>query len=340
MPSSARTAQSLALITLLAACLSVFVSPAAAATTCKPATNIEAIIDDSGSMGITDTDVNRAEAIKLLISKSANANKRLGALEFGSSQSYETPPIPAAVTLFAPLPIGANAPTMNAALTNNLKADNAATDYNAAFALAKTDNPTADARIFVTDGGHNAGAYTNGHQGGPPTYVLGLAIGKASATDIDATRLQTIANETKGVYYPNVNTGNIAATVNQVDAALNCQAVAKTFTDTFTKAGQTKRKVVSIGSNTSSADLTLTWTSPLDLFTISKISLKPTKGPTITISKKRLKIKRSAGKTFVNANIKGLKRGKLRFQLKIKTLGSNSFSGATLITQAVPNKHH
>ncbi|MGH2549898.1 MAG: hypothetical protein ACRDHN_10935, partial [Thermomicrobiales bacterium] len=258
MPSSSKLFPSLATVALLGALAAVYISPASAAVTCKPAGNVEAIIDDSGSMDGTDSAVNRAEAIKLLISKSGNAGKTLGAVEFGSDQSYLTPPIGPAVTLFPPLPIGPNVATMNAALSAKLLADNAATDYNGAFALAKTDNPTADARIFITDGGHNAGAYTNGHQGGPPTYVLGLGIGPASPSNLDATRLKVIANETKGVYYPDVSTGNIAATVNKVDAALNCQAVAKTFTDVFTKAGQTKSKVVSIGPKTSSADLTLT----------------------------------------------------------------------------------
>lgn len=339
MPSSSKLSSTFALLALTAAIAAVYVSPASAASSCKPAGNIEAIIDDSGSMAGTDADVNRVEAIKLLISKSGNANKRLGAVEFGSDQSYLTPPVGAAVTLFGPLPIGANIAAMQASLTNNVKADNGATDYNAAFALAKTDNPAADARIFITDGGHNDGVYTNGHQGGPPTYVLGLGIGPASATDEAATRLQTIANETKGVYYPNVNTGNIAATVNKVDAALNCQQVAKTFTDTFTKVGQTKKKVVSIGSKTKSADLTLTWASPLDQFSISSISLKTPSGSTISIAKKKLKIKRTAGKTFLNANIKGLKRGKLRFKLKVKKIGSSAFAGVNLTTQAVPRKN-
>lgn len=336
MPSSSKLAPSLALVVLTAAIASVYVSPAAAAAACKPATNIEAIIDDSGSMGGTDYNVNRAEAIKLLISKPGNAKKTLGAVEFGDEDSFGTPPVPAAVTLFGPLPIGTNIVAMNSALTNKLIADNGGTDYNSAFALAKTDNPGADARIFITDGGHNGPTYANGHQGGPPTYVLGLKIGPASATDTDATRLQTIANETGGVYYPNVDTGNIAATVNKVDARLNCQTVTKTFTDTFAKVGQKKRKAVSIGRNVSSADLTLTWTNPLDKFTIGAITVKKTNGK--TISTKKLRIKRTVGRTFLNVNIRGLKRGKLRFQLRARTLGSNTFGGATLTTQAVPRK--
>jgi hypothetical protein len=337
MPSRSKLFSSFAVVALAAALAAVYVSPASAATNCKVASNIEAIIDDSGSMAGTDFDVNRAEAIKLLISKSDK--KTLGALEFGSDQSYLTPPVPAAVRLFAPLPVGANSGAMKAALDAQLKADNGATDYNSAFALAKTENPAADARIFITDGGHNEGDYANGHQGGPPTYVVGLGIGPASPTDLDAQRLQVIANETGGVYYPNVNTGNIAATVNKIDAALNCQAVVKTFTDTFTKVGQTKSKVVSIGNKTKSTDITLTWASPLDLFSITKISLTTPNGSKISVAKKRLKIKRTSGKTFLTANIKGLKKGKLHFKLKIKKLGSSAFAGVNLTTQATPKKN-
>lgn len=338
MHSRSKLAPAFAAFALSAALFAVYVSPASAATTCKPATNIEAIIDDSGSMAGTDYDVNRAAAIELLTSKSANAKKSLGAIEFGSADSYATPPTPAAVALFAPELIGPNVAAMKAALDGNLKADNGGTDYNGAFDLAKSQNPSADARIFITDGGHNEGAYLNGHQGGPPTYVLGLGIGPASATDEDATRLQTIANETAGIYYPSVDTGNIAATVNKVDAALNCQSVAKTFTDIFTKAGQTKSKVISVGSNSKSVDLTMTWASPLDKFSISGLVLKTSNGTKISVAKKRLKIKRSSGKTFLDLHIRGVKAGKLHFKLKIKTLGSSTFSGATLTTQVVPSK--
>jgi hypothetical protein len=340
VPSSSKLFPVLAVIALTAALIAVYISPAGAATatTCKPASNIEAIIDDSGSMAGTDFDVNRAAGIELLLSKPANAKKTLGALEFGSADDYSTPPLPAAVALFGPEPIGPNVAAMKATLAASLKADNGSTDYNAAFALAKTQDPNADARIFITDGGHNAGDYTDGHKGGPPTYVIGLDIGPASATDTDATRLQTIANDTAGHYYPSVNTGNIAATINEVDAALNCQTVAKTFTDLFTKAGQTKPKVVSIGANARSYDLTLTWASPLDTFSVSGLSLKTSQGATITIAKKHLKIKRTAGKTYLSLHIRGLKKGKLHFKLKNKVLASSTFTGVNLTTQAVPSK--
>ena len=48
---------------------------------------------------------------------------------------------------------------MRSALDKAIHADNGATDYNAAFAQSDADNPGADARIFLTDGGHDVGTY-------------------------------------------------------------------------------------------------------------------------------------------------------------------------------------
>jgi hypothetical protein len=313
---------------------------AAAGAACVPANNIEAIVDDSISMTGTDPDANRVEALKILISKPGNAKTTLGALEFGSDQSYLNPPKPAADTLFPPEPIAANAAAMKSALQTNVVGDNGATDYNAAFALAATDNPSANARIFITDGGHDIGTYNNGHQGGPPTYVIGIGIGTpGSPTDFlgAATRLQQIASDTGGVYYPNVDSGNIDATMNQVDAALNCQAVNKTFTDQFNKVGQSKAKSLPIAASSKSVDLVLTWKSPLDQFTISNIVLQPKNGAAISIAK-HLKIKRSTGKTFLDVHVSGLKKGKLKFKLKPLKLGSGNTAGVSLTTQATQGR--
>jgi hypothetical protein len=322
-----------------AALIAVYIAAPGAATaaTCVPASNIEAIVDDSGSMGSSDPNSNRAEAIKILISKSGNAKKTLGAVEFGTEDSFSTPPVAGATTMFAPQVIGPAEAAMKAALDAGLKADHGATDYNAAFAVGKSDNPNATARIFITDGGHNSGLYAGGHAGGPPTYVLGMGIGAASATDIDATRLQQIANDTGGVYYPNVDSGNVNSTMNQVDAALNCQAISKTYTDLFKKVGQSKVKSLPIAASSKSVDLVLSWKNPLDQFTVSNITLKPKKGASITISKKRLKIKRAAGKTFLSVHISKLKKGKLKFKLKALKV-TDVFTGVNLTTQATQGR--
>ena len=52
---------------------------------CKPATNIEASIDDSGSMSATDGNELRRTGLELFVNAGSNDNKTLGAVEFGSS---------------------------------------------------------------------------------------------------------------------------------------------------------------------------------------------------------------------------------------------------------------
>src|SRR5690349_20567656 len=79
------------------------------AVACTPVSNIEAIIDDSGSMSFTDPNRLRVAALDLLIETPGNEAITLGALEFGGAF---LPGEVAADTLFGPEPIGPNAKTM------------------------------------------------------------------------------------------------------------------------------------------------------------------------------------------------------------------------------------
>src|SRR3954447_17280601 len=154
---------------------------------CTPKTNIEAIVDDSGSMSFTDENRLRVEAMDLLIN-ALPTQAQLGAVEFGS-EFFEKP---AADTLFPPEPVGPNAAAMKSALDVAIQADNGATDYNGAFAKADADNPASQARIFLTDGGHDEGEYKEAHLGhNVPTYVVGFSPGLAAPED--QARLQKIA---------------------------------------------------------------------------------------------------------------------------------------------------
>lgn len=299
-------------------------SKSASAATCVPATNIEAIVDDSGSMAASDFARNRVAGLEILISKAGNQKKQLGAIEFGSGFGS----MPAATQVFAPSLIGSSAAAMRAALRDKIKGDAGATDYNGAFALAQTENPSADARIFLTDGGHNAGDYLNGHAGGPKTYVVGLGFTTATPGDPDSTRLQQIASETGGAYFPNVTTDNVAATMNRVDAALGCQQISRTFTDKFRKKGQKRRKSLRVGRRAKSLELVLTWSSPLNRFDLKSVALKSRRG-----KKRRLKIRRIRGETFLTVRISNLRQGTLRFQLVARKLGQAG-TGVNLTTQA------
>ena len=119
---------------------------AGAAAACAPATNIQAIIDDSGSMAGTDTNRLRVQAMDLLIN-ALDDSTTLGAVEFGSTADRR----------FPPAAVGPNAAAMKSALDTAIQADNGGTDYNLAFDTARAANPGAAARIFLTDGGHNTG---------------------------------------------------------------------------------------------------------------------------------------------------------------------------------------
>ena len=110
-----------------------------------------------------------------------------------------------------------------------IKADNGATDYNAAFAKTDADNPNSDARVFLTDGGHDVGEYNEAHLGHRvPTYVVGFGSGVSSGPDL--TRLKKIAKDTGGQYFPVKDASQLQAAMNSIGAALTCQTPPRSFT--------------------------------------------------------------------------------------------------------------
>ena len=238
---------------------------ALAAASCTPVSNIEAIVDDSISMGRTDPDKLRVSALDLLINTPGNEKILLGAVEFGGSI---LPSEPSADVVFPVEPIGINAAAMRAALQQKINADNGITDYNAAFDTARAANQDAKARIFLTDGGHNVGDYANGHQGGPPTYVIGFS---GATFGADGDRLRTIASDTGGRAYLETDSSNLQAVMNEVGTTLTCQSPPKAFRDAFSSVGQSRAHAVSIASAVRTAQLTLSWSNPADAFTIGQV---------------------------------------------------------------------
>src|SRR6478672_3425003 len=216
-----------ALLTMGIATSAATAAPTASAA-CTPASNVEAIVDDSISMEFTDANRLRVQAMDLLID-TLGKGTTLGAVEFGS-EGFETP---AADTVFPPQPVGPNGNAMRTALDQKIHADNGATDYNAAFAQSDADNPGANARIFLTDGGHDVGTYNEGHLlHGVPTYVIGF--GGISAGE-DQARLQKIAGDTGGQYFPLKDSAQLQSVMNTIEAALTCQTPPRQFTDLLAK---------------------------------------------------------------------------------------------------------
>jgi hypothetical protein len=309
------------MVVLLAA--GVLAAPSGAASSgtasagCAAATNIEAIIDDSGSMAITDESRLRVQAMDLLIN-TLPAKTQLGAVEFGSGFLEE----PAADTVFPPEPIGPNAGTMRSALSSVINADNGATDYNGAFAKADADNPTAQARIFLTDGGHNAGTYNEAHLAhNVPTYVIGF--GSGLTLPEDQARLQKIATDTGGQLYQLEDNSQLQAVMNKIGAALTCQTPPREFNDLLKK-GQSVTHTIAVGASTHVLQIALSWVSPLDRFKLGHLKLI-VKGKVVAAARPKvakLKVKKTGGETFAIAKVTGLRKGTLRFAVTAAKVGS------------------
>ena len=293
----------------LAACA---VLPAAANAACTPKSNLEAIVDDSGSMEYSDPSDLRIRAMELLIDTQGNEKRTLGAIEFGS----------AAKPLFGPGLIGQNAAAYKAALGADLLHDGEGTDYNAAFAAAGSHNPTATARIFLTDGEHTADApYANGHKGGPPTYVIGLGAG-TPGSPFDAL-LKQIAADTGGLYRRADDAGALQAAMFDLNSAIACQTPPKRFADMFTKVGKPEPHTIGIPSRINAAQFALTWTNTADKFTIGSFQIIR-RGKVVAHSAKvrKLKVSRRRGATFTTVRVTGLVPGKLRFSVKATKLST------------------
>jgi hypothetical protein len=309
----------------------------AAAASCTPKTNIEAIIDDSGSMGITDSNKLRVQGLDLLID-TLPAKTTLGAVEFGSG-FFEAP---SADSVFPPELVGPNAVAMKGALGKAIDADNGGTDYNAAFAAADAENPAAQARIFLTDGGHNAGESTYGHlTHNVPTYVIGFSEGLSAPED--QARLEKIAADTAGHYYPLTDNSQLQAVMNSIGAELTCQTPPRSFTDKLAQ-GKAATHTVSVGASTKKLQIALTWANPLDKFTLKGLKLvlhgkpiavagRPGKAP----KPRKLQVKRHGSSTFSVIEVSGLSKGNLRFEVVAKTIGSGE-PQVTLTTQVAQKK--
>lgn len=326
----------IALLTMGAGSAAAAAAPSAS-TACTPASDIEAIVDDSISMEFTDANRLRVQAMNLLID-TLGKGTTLGAVEFGSAGFENNPP--AADTVFPPQAVGPNGNAMRTALDQKIHADNGATDYNAAFAQSDADNPGANARIFLTDGGHDVGAYSEGHLvHGVPTYVIGFG---GIAAGEDQARLQKIATDTGGHYFPLKDSAQLQSVMNTIEAALTCQTPPRQFSDLLAK-GQSKTHSVAIGAATKSVQITLTWTSPLDKFKLSGLRLV-NKGHLLAVASRpggkpgKLKVSRTLSSTFAVVKVSHLHKGQLRFSVKAAKVGSGE-PKVSLTTQVGQSSH-
>jgi hypothetical protein len=286
--------------------------PAAAQAACTAKSNLEAIIDDSGSMSYNDPADLRVAALDLFIDTQGNEKRTLGAVEFGTDAN----------PLFGPGLIGPNAAAYKAAAKAALVEDGGGTDYNDAFSVAGSHNPTADGRIFLTDGEHNEGTYGEGHRGGPPVYVIGLGAGSTGGPNDEL--LRRIASETGGLYRRADDATQLQAAMFDLNSAIACQAPPKRFVDAFNRVGQSRSHSVKIPSRINTAQFAVTWGNAADAFTIGSFRIVR-HGKVVARSARkvrRLKVSRRRGSTFTAVRVSGLRAGKLVFKLRATKLSA------------------
>jgi hypothetical protein len=283
-------------------------SPPAHAAACTKATNIEAIIDDSGSMAGTDPAKFRTTLLDAFAALQPNQGKTLGGVEFGDT----------AGVLFAPAIIPGVIPAMDASFAL-VDADNGTTDYNLAFSTAASANPNANGRIFLSDGAHNVGTYNNGHAG-VKTDTVGFGT-------IDPTLLERIARDTGGRSFNVDDASQVPAVAAGITASMNCKRPPLVFTDTFIRQGQ--QFTHQFKPRGRSADLLLTWPTAATVLDLLKF-IQPRAGKAVA-QVAGVKARKKKGATFVTVHLKKLKRGaKVKFRVKARTL-----SGATVGTTSV-----
>jgi von Willebrand factor type A domain len=304
------------LIALLAALAAGGSSSAGAATlpNCTVANNLEAIIDDSGSMSITDSERFRVDMVNILAT--LNPDKNMGGVEFGSD----------AVPLFLAQPIGPNLGVINSAL-NAVQADNGGTDYEQGFNVANAQNPTANARIFLSDGAPNFDPDPNVWKSpNIKTYVVGFGT-------VDPTVLSQIATDTGGPQPFNVtNTAQLRTVAAIVNARINCEPDPIQITKTLNKPGQVKGLSFAADGNT--AQIVTSWNpgSTIQVFGFTQGGGGHTSAIAQSAKKRggSIKAKQTRGGSYAVISLTHVHRGRVRFKIRAKKL-----AGPTAVTTAI-----
>ena len=287
---------------------------AATLPNCTVAKNLEAIIDDSGSMSFTDGDRFRVDMVNILAA--LNTDKDMGAVEFGSD----------AAPLFLFKPVGTNLTAIQSAL-NAVQADNGGTDYDQGFIVANNQNPSANARIFLSDGAPNSAPDPNNWKNPLiKTYVVGFGTA-------DPTVLTQIATDTGGPTPFNVtNTAQLRTVAAIINARINCEPDPLQLTRNFSKSGQEKK--VAFASDGGTAQIVNSWTpgSQFKFFGFSQGG--GAQGSALAQSAKKrggkIKVKQTRGGSYTVINLSHLHKGRVKFRIKAK-----SVSGPTPVTSAI-----
>ena len=287
---------------------------------CVYRSHVTAILDDSGSTAGTDPQENRDAFMDLFVAAdllNGGPTRDLAAVEFGTT----------AKTIFGPTPINNSTETMiRQKIDAATKSDENTTNYNDAFARANAVDPSVNkalnsdyARIFLTDGEHNVGAFTNGHLPGPRTEVVGLNVFSAAGR----ARLDKIANDTGGSHISLDNPSELIPASIRVFADLSCLTLNERATK-LPAPGKSKTLVTKKLGNAKEASVALSLSGVVaDISTLS-FQIGERKGITHNVTSTARKVT-TAAKDSCKDKKKSKKGKKRKPKLKVSCAGSESF---------------
>ena len=318
----------------------------AAAFTLKPPSpgvpyDVEAIVDISGSMAGSDPKFLRKDALNLLGDLSGTADG-LGAVGFDNE--YQ--------------PIFDLTKTTSQAVVNQLKArvktqviNRGGTDYNVGMDKAwdALNAPGVDPNkpkliIFLTDGGHNAGDYNNGHLrfAAPGLFngvtqrswpVCAVQLGrKASFLAGDVVRLKRIASDTGGKYFATQSSTSLNDIYFKCRGQSTGQQAILSRSVVFTKGGQQRQFSRRLAKRLRQATF---FVNSGGTFRFQMTLIDP-KGHRITRSTRRLGLVFRAGKTFQFFRITRPPAGSWR--IIVKAIKITDVTGRGQVTISVPTK--
>ena len=310
---------------------------------CRAATKVGVIVDDSGSMSEFDPGRLRVAALELLLDKDRNAGERLGAVEFGDVAEQLFPPVLVGSETFE-----RDRRMLGRLIDERVQADAGGTNYNAAFAGAQTIDPDAEAVVFITDGGHNVGRFRALHRDGPTTFVIGVGIGREGR---DGGRLQHIADETGGAYFPDVDAAELQSVLNRIDAGLNCDTDIGTAADRVGDHERPEAVEERLGDGTHSADVVVTWDDPLDDVELRTLlvraggkrvarfgadSLRRATEPDRVPRRNGVRVDGTMGRTYLSLRLNGVGRG--RIQLRFAGADLHGDARERVVTQITESR--
>ena len=303
--------------------------------------DVEAIVDISGSMSGSDPKFLRKDALNLLGDLSGTADG-LGAVGFDSA--YQ--------------PIFDLTKTTSQAVVNQLKArvktqviNRGGTDYNIGMDKAwdALNAPGVDPNkpkliIFLTDGGHNAGDYNNGHLrfAAPGLFngvtqrswpVCAVQLGrKASFLAGDVARLKRIASDTGGKYFATQSSASLNNIYFKCRGQSTGQQAILSRSVVFTKGGQQRQFSRRLAKRLRQATF---FVNSGGTFRFQMTLIDP-KGHRITRSTRRVGLVFRAGKTFQFFRITRPPAGSWRIIVKATKI--TDVTGRGQVTISVPTK--